>query len=304
MADYSRINELYNSLDRLKQSGEDVVAEIRAEINNLELQLLKEDIFPNFMLELATRLSSLRCTVDFSFQFDGKGVIEYSFCKSGSMALVRDKTEAKSVSVSISNDGEIKSTQTNLRIEEYSKKSIVVYGETKPFASIFKKHGGYYNPYLSSGPGWIFSKRREEEIRQLISNLSKREATGLSPNSLSDRKGRGANVSGFLASETASGLDPKQFQRYLASIEKSHGGKYSTSSLYVYTRATDNEYMRSKVLKYHSSGILYNIIDFDTLLLLMEDIKNDMLANITSNAPLMAVKLYIQLLNEKNKLIQ
>ena len=38
--DISKLKKLYESLDRLKESGEDVVAEIRKEINNIELPLL------------------------------------------------------------------------------------------------------------------------------------------------------------------------------------------------------------------------------------------------------------------------
>ena len=50
-----RLQELYSELDKLKLSGEDVVAEIRAEINDIELQILKEEIFPKAMGELASR---------------------------------------------------------------------------------------------------------------------------------------------------------------------------------------------------------------------------------------------------------
>ena len=41
--DISKLKELYESLDRLKEGGEDVVAEIRKEINNIELQYLGND---------------------------------------------------------------------------------------------------------------------------------------------------------------------------------------------------------------------------------------------------------------------
>ena len=77
-----RLQELYIEFNKLKFSGEDVVSEIRAEINDIELQILKEEIFPKAMEELANRLSVMRCTIDFSFQYDGKGTIDYSFCKS------------------------------------------------------------------------------------------------------------------------------------------------------------------------------------------------------------------------------
>lgn len=86
-----KLKGLYSSLDRLKDSGEDVVADIRKEINNLELQYLKEDVFPELLNLLASRVSALRCSVDMSLQFDGESTLDYSFCKSGSSLFVRDK---------------------------------------------------------------------------------------------------------------------------------------------------------------------------------------------------------------------
>lgn len=64
--DISKLKELYESLDRLKEGGEDVVAEIRKEINNIELQYLKEDVLPEMMKTLNLKISWLRCSVDMS----------------------------------------------------------------------------------------------------------------------------------------------------------------------------------------------------------------------------------------------
>ena len=58
--DISKLKELYASLDRHTGAGEDVVADIRQEINNLELQYLKDDVFPELMRLLAARTSGLR----------------------------------------------------------------------------------------------------------------------------------------------------------------------------------------------------------------------------------------------------
>lgn len=92
-ADTEKLKELYQSLDRLKASGEDVIAEIRREINNIELQYLKDDLFPEIMKIIGERISWLRCTIDMSLQFDGDKQLDYSFCKSGSIVFVRDKYE-------------------------------------------------------------------------------------------------------------------------------------------------------------------------------------------------------------------
>ena len=79
-ADTEKLKELYQSLDRLKASGEDVIAEIRREINNIELQYLKDNLFPEIMKIIGERISWLRCTIDMSLQFDGDKQIDYSFC--------------------------------------------------------------------------------------------------------------------------------------------------------------------------------------------------------------------------------
>lgn len=43
--DISKLKELYETLDRLKESGEDVVAEIRKEINNIDCNISKKICF-------------------------------------------------------------------------------------------------------------------------------------------------------------------------------------------------------------------------------------------------------------------
>ena len=91
--DTSKLKDLYESLDQLKESGEDVVAEIRKESNNIELQYLKEEVFPELIKILSRKISWLRCSVDMSLQFDGEKLLDYSFCKSGSTVFVRDKYE-------------------------------------------------------------------------------------------------------------------------------------------------------------------------------------------------------------------
>lgn len=92
-ADTSKLKNLYEFLDQLKESGEDVVAEISKEINNIELQYLKEDVFPELMKFLSLKISWLRCSVDMNLQFDGEKQLDYSFCKSGSTVFIRDKYE-------------------------------------------------------------------------------------------------------------------------------------------------------------------------------------------------------------------
>lgn len=60
------------------------------------------------------------------------------------------------------------SGQPSVRIVEYSDKAIVVVGDTRPIAEKLKTLGGRFNARLSCGPGWIFSRRREADIRKSL----------------------------------------------------------------------------------------------------------------------------------------
>ena len=53
-------------------------------------------------------------------------------------------------------------------IVDYSEKAIAVTGDTRPIADKLKEMGGRFNPRLSCGPGWIFSKRKEDELRAVL----------------------------------------------------------------------------------------------------------------------------------------
>ena len=52
-------------------------------------------------------------------------------------------------------------------IVDYSEKAIAVVGDTRPMAEAFKGIGRF-NPRLTCGAGWIFSKRMETEVRQIL----------------------------------------------------------------------------------------------------------------------------------------
>lgn len=87
--DYKRIEELYMTLSSIENSGDDVLSDIKKEINNEELLLLKDEIMPYLAKSIALSLQKLRCQMDVSIQYDGSGNLSYSFCKGGSSALVR-----------------------------------------------------------------------------------------------------------------------------------------------------------------------------------------------------------------------
>jgi hypothetical protein B2_14232 len=56
-----------------------------------------------------------------------------------------------------------------IQIIDYSEKAIAVIGNTKPIANKLQEIGGRFNSHLSCGPGWIFSKKREEMVRSILS---------------------------------------------------------------------------------------------------------------------------------------
>jgi hypothetical protein len=57
---------------------------------------------------------------------------------------------------------------TDLKIEEYTGFSVVVYGETRKYKEDLKKLGGKYNGRLANGSGWIFPKTSQSEIEKFI----------------------------------------------------------------------------------------------------------------------------------------
>lgn len=57
----------------------------------------------------------------------------------------------------------------DIQIIDYSEKAIAVIGNTKPIADKLQNLGGRFNSNLSCGPGWIFSKKREEMVRTALS---------------------------------------------------------------------------------------------------------------------------------------
>lgn len=96
-SEIDKLRSLYAQYDTLSASGEDVVADLRKEINNLELAYLKKHVFPQVSQFMALKVRNLRCAIDCSFQFDGNHNINYSFCSSGAMLFIKDKIDTNSL---------------------------------------------------------------------------------------------------------------------------------------------------------------------------------------------------------------
>lgn len=51
---------------------------------------------------------------------------------------------------------------------DYSEKAFAVVGDTKSIKDLLKSLGGRFNPRLSCGAGWIFSKKKREEVETAL----------------------------------------------------------------------------------------------------------------------------------------
>jgi hypothetical protein len=63
---------------------------------------------------------------------------------------------------------------TDYHIHDYSEKAIAV-TTSEEFGRAHKdkfiENGGKYNPHLSVGKGWIFSKKRRDDVEKMLSSL-------------------------------------------------------------------------------------------------------------------------------------
>jgi hypothetical protein len=322
--DILKLKELYASLDRHKDAGEDVVADIRQEINSLELQYIKENVFPELLQFLSSRISWLRCSIDASIQFDGDKMLDYSFCKSGSSLFVREKFDCEVADGNFNINPFLADTITirenvahapvvrpsdlgtlidpaftnsaTVRIESYSEKAFAVYGNTKPFSEVFKDKGGYFNPRLRGGMGWIFSKKREKEIRELLKSELREEPLQL-PSEIQPQclvKTESPHATDITTTQKGLKCTPEGFRTYLSSKKNNNGRNFSPSSIGAYCTATRSNYVRSKVLNYHHSGYIYDLTDPSVISHLYDDIQNDFVNKETSSVYPQAVRQYME----------
>lgn len=85
-------------------------------------------------------------------------------------------------------EGEQEHAATAWQIVDYSEKAVAAVGDTKPMAEKFKELGGRFNPRLTCGAGWIFSRRKEDDLRALLA----RGATAAPAQTEDQKKKKGA----------------------------------------------------------------------------------------------------------------
>jgi hypothetical protein len=56
----------------------------------------------------------------------------------------------------------------DLKIEDYTDRSVAVMGDTRKYKEDLKKLGGKYNGNLKNGPGWVFPKTSENALKNFI----------------------------------------------------------------------------------------------------------------------------------------
>jgi len=57
---------------------------------------------------------------------------------------------------------------TDITIKDYTDNSFIVEGDTRKYKEDLKKLGGKYNSFLKNGPGWIFPKTNENNVKSFI----------------------------------------------------------------------------------------------------------------------------------------
>ena len=99
--------------------------------------------------------------------------------------------------VKMEKDGTQQSVMTSsCRVIEYSSKSIVVTGETKPLKDELRELGGRFNPHLETGPGWVFKVEDRAKVEAFlkdpqsnsVGNPASSTATNVSSSSSSSSK--------------------------------------------------------------------------------------------------------------------
>lgn len=89
---------------------------------------------------------------------------------------------ANAADVPAQQDNGVKADAAGLTVEHYSDKSIVVRGDTKPYKEQLNALKGVYNPRLKGGAGWVFGKKREQEIRTAIEEINAQSNTDVLQN--------------------------------------------------------------------------------------------------------------------------
>jgi hypothetical protein len=84
------------------------------------------------------------------------------------------------------------SEDQGLRYENYTAKSLAVFGDRDRYDGIMKTIGARWNDKMRRGAGWMLNREHEDKLKQLIASLGQTE--GSEPVSLTKLKGKKGNT--------------------------------------------------------------------------------------------------------------
>ena len=111
------------------------------------------------------------------------------------------------------------------RIIDYSEKAIAVVGDTKDIKDQLKALCGRFNPKLSCGAGWIFSKKMQPEVEKLLKGGSV-EKSSASDKSKAKKDDGSAVWKKNLEEFCAKSGDPDYYKKHSVGAVKLNGGYY------------------------------------------------------------------------------
>jgi len=98
---------------------------------------------------------------------------------------------------------------------EYSERSVAVFGQTQPYKSHFMDIGGKFNPALTKQgqkqPGWIFSKKQQAVVADLVNKICKGQ--------VSPSLAQSSPSVSTMSSVTAAYVDRRDFMALLSRVE-------------------------------------------------------------------------------------
>lgn len=116
------------------------------------------------------------------------------------------------------------------RIIDYSEKAVAVVGDTKDIKEQLKALCGRFNPKLSCGAGWIFSKKMLPELEKLLKN-GKVEKSSAQPKS-----DEGAKYKKWLEEYASTQKDADYYRKYCVGAVKLNDGYYLMSKPSIETK--------------------------------------------------------------------
>lgn len=113
--------------------------------------------------------------------------------------------------------------------DNYSEKSIALFGNTKPYSSEIMKIGGKFNPSLKTssdedsarGPGWVFSKSKKNTVQELVSQINSGVIKPSETTSSKSKKSSSSSSAGSVGSiDTDNFITKQAFMALVSRVER------------------------------------------------------------------------------------